>query len=238
MNKYFIDGSLRIKKFLIKENDEETTYQYTPEWIAYQKSSRLKEKLSHSDLPSNVKNFSFDNLFELKGIKSKLTKYTNFFSEKYSSIHLYFWSKENGTQKTTTASILGKELLLKGYSVQFILMSDLTKKLTKQDFEENLEINKYLISDFLIIDDSFDAKKMTVYKSGYQIPFLDTFLRTRLEVKRKATCFTSNVGLNQIDTNIFGASLVKLVQRSIIDPFHFDTPFSKRNDFNPDNLWN
>ena len=48
--------------------------------------------------------------------------------------------------------------------------------------KDSLIGKKYLECDFLIIDDSFDKKKATIFKSGYQIPFLDEFLRTRLEI--------------------------------------------------------
>jgi DNA replication protein DnaC len=239
MTKTYSDNSVRVKKFNVITKDGEEFYQETPEWIAFKNKKKAEKIIQGGNLPPHVIDLSFNDLIKMKDKVNKLETYISRFEEKFKHVHLYFWSLKNGTQKTTTASILAKELALLGYSVVLILMSDLSKLLTKEGFEEdaNEEINRYLEVDFLIIDDSFDSKKITVYKSGYQIPFIDTFLRKRLESKRKATCFTSNVSLSDIDEKVFGVSLVKLLERSILDPWEFTVPFSVRNDFNPEDLW-
>lgn len=233
------DGSLRIKKYSVIEKDGEEYFVETPEWKNYKNKKRTQKVITQGNLPPHVIDLSFESLIKMNDKIDKLKTYVSRFDEKFKSIHLYFWSTKNGTQKTTTASILAKELALSGHSVKFVLMSDLSKLLTKEGFEDEANdiINEYLNTDFLIIDDAFDSKKITVYKSGYQIPFIDTFLRKRLETKRKATCFTSNVSLENIDRQIFGESLVKLLERSVLDPWGFTVPFSLRNDFNPEDLW-
>lgn len=239
MTRTHTDSSIRVKKYNVVIKDGEEYYQETPEWSAYKNKRRAEKIVKGGGLPPHVINLSFDSLIKMSEKVDKLKSYVLRFDEKFRHIHLYFWSPRNGTQKTTTASILAKELALSGHRVEFILMSDLSKLLTKEGFEDdaNEEINKYLNTDFLIIDDAFDSKKVTVYKSGYQIPFIDTFLRKRLETKRKATCFTSNVSLSDIDEQTFGVSLVKLMERSVLDPWEFTVPFSLRNDFNPTDLW-
>lgn len=239
MTKTFSDKSVRIKKYDIVEKDGEEFYYETPEWISYKNKKKAQKIIEQGNLPPHVIDLSFDDLVKMEDKVKKLKSYVLRFDEKFKHVHLYFWSSKNGTQKTTAASILAKELALSGYSSEFILMSDLSKLLTKEGFEDdaNEEINRYLNTDFLIIDDAFDSKKVTVYKSGYQIPFIDTFLRKRLETKRKATCFTSNVSLSDMDEKTFGVSLVKLMERSILDPWEFSVSFSLRNDFNPDDLW-
>ena len=229
----------RLQKYEIIEVDGEEILKETAEWSQFKSEKMLFHKAKKSSIPEHALGLTLDDLINLKDIQRKLTKYIDEFETKYKSIHLYLWSKQNGTQKTTAASIIAKDLILKGYSVEFILMSTLSKMLTKESWEDEADsqIKKLESCDFLVIDDSFDPKKITLYKSGYQVPFLDTFLRNRLETKRKATCFTSNVALNRLDEEAFGTSLVKLIQRSIIDPFEFTIPYSKRNDFNPNDLW-
>jgi DNA replication protein DnaC len=238
MNNIYKDSEIRLKKFNIIIKDDEEVLVPNPEWTEFKNKKSLDIKLKSSNIPSYVLDLTIKDILKEDELKIKLSKYLKDFDKKFRSIHLYFWSNKNGTQKTTSASILAKELILKGFNVKFILMSELTKLLLKESFEEvDEEINTLLNCDFLVIDDCFDPKKVTIYKSGYQIPFLDTFLRNRLELKRKATCFTSNYSLNEIDENTFGTSLVKLLQRQIIDPFNFKTPYSLRNDFSPNDLW-
>ena len=240
MNTSFIDGEVRIKKYEKKEKGGEVIYVETKEWKAYKERKRIQLLMESSDLPIHARNLSFSDYVGSDTDKiDKMLKYSSNF-DKYKSTHLYLWSHENSTQKTTMASILGKEILIQGKKVNFILMNTLTKLLSRGTFEDeqdSLLVKKYLECDFLIIDDSFDKRKATIFKSGYQIPFLDEFLRTRLEILGKATCFTSNYSLEEIDESVFGVSIKKLMMRSIKDPFHFGTSYSMRNDFNPDTLW-
>lgn len=239
MDSFYKGKGVRIKKYECKEINGEEVLIKTNSWKKFQEKELNRIKFKKTSLPYHVLDLSLEDIIEEKKYVENLKKYVNNFEEKYKSVHLYFWSENNGTQKTTTAGIVGKELLFKGFNVEFILMSKLSKVLTQESFEDGQEeVVKNLVEcDFLIIDDSFDPKKITIYKSGYQIPFLDTFLRMRLEQKRKATCFTSNFSPKEIDIEKFGLSMNKLINRQIIDPFHFTTPFSKRNDFNVNNLW-
>jgi DNA replication protein DnaC len=236
----YIDDEVRIKKYDKREVDGEVLYVETKEWKMYKERKKIMLLMESSDLPIHARDLSFSDYVGSDTDKiDKMLKYANNF-DRYKNLHLYLWSHENSTQKTTMASILGKEILLQGRSVHFILMNTLTKLLSSGTFEndENASVvKKYLDCDFLIIDDSFDRKKATIFKSGYQIPFLDEVLRPRLEILGKASCFTSNYSLEEIDESVFGTSIKKLMLRSIKDPFHFGTSYSMRNDFNPDTLW-
>jgi hypothetical protein len=102
------------------------------------------------------------------------------------------------------------------YKAQYLLMNTLVKLLmnAERNEEAQIEIEKLLDSDLLIIDESFDTKKLTIYKSGYQIPFLDSFIRDRIN-KQKGIIFISNVDSFDIDKNIFGISLYDLINRQI-----------------------
>ena len=224
-------------RFIEEIIDGEVYVTKSSSWQEQQNKALFDLRFSESGLPPHVKDLTLsDYIGENRAIPRKLKKFVAEFDGRYDSIHLYFWSHKNGTQKTTTASIVGKLLLEKGKSVRFILMGELLPLLTGMDSDPVVR-QDLLNCDFLVIDDSFDKKKATIYRSGYQISFLDIFLRERLEVKRKATCFTSNFSIEEIDEDVFGKSLKKLVERSIPDPFEFDVLYSDRNNFDIGDLW-
>jgi DNA replication protein DnaC len=165
----------------------------------------------------------------------KIKKYINEF-ERFKNINLYFWSRGNASQKTTIAKNIIAELCLKGYTCRFILMADLLPLLQTETFNNGAEsktINKLRSVDFLVIDDAFDPRKSTLYKSGYQFSFLDTFLRYRLETLNKATCFTSNVPIAEIDKS-WTPSIASLIQRSVPTPMEFSDYIT---DFNAEDIW-
>lgn len=117
---------------------------------------------------------------------------------KYRNKVMYLYGK-NGTQKTSTSLALGRELIDKGWSVYYIGMNDLINLLVKvNSFDENTEQDLFILDkikdcDLLILDESFDSEKVTIFKSGYQIPFLDTFLKNRFDRDGKAILFVSNI---------------------------------------------
>lgn len=229
-----------IVKYVEKEIDGEIYLVKTKEWAEKQEEALYESRFARTGLPIHVRNLVLkDYIGTNRSIPRKLSKYVEEFDTRYRNIHLYFWSHENGTQKTTMASIVGNLLLKKGFSTRFILMGDLLTLLTDLNKgEDSSERRQDLLDcDFLIIDDSFDKKKATIFRSGYQISFLDIFLRDRLERLRKATCFTSNFSIDEIDEEVFGVSLKKLVKRSVPDPFEFSVLYSDRNDFDINTLW-
>ena len=133
-----------------------------------------------------------------------------------SSAVLYIYGP-NGTQKTTMANYAGFKFLKAGKSVYYCLMNDLIKLLQKADRDETAQAKLDKISDvdLLIIDEAFDSKKVTVYKSDWQIPFLDTFLRNRIQTKNKGILFVSNVDIPFIAENHFSQSIQDLVDRNV-----------------------
>jgi DNA replication protein DnaC len=165
----------------------------------------------------------------------KIRKYINDF-ERFKTVNLYFWSRGNASQKTTVAKNIIVELSLKGYSCRFILMADLLSLLQTETFNSGTEseaINMLRLVDFLVIDDAFDPRKSTLYKSGYQFGFLDTFLRYRLETLSRATCFTSNVPVEEIAKS-WTPSIASLVQRSVPTPMEFTDYMT---DFRSEDIW-
>lgn len=221
-----------MEKFISCENCEQG-YIYSDEGVKsckcrleWQKKELFENDLKKSGIPSKIENYDismyigkdeFDNI-------PKLKKYVKEFSIRFNSINLYFWSKINSTQKTTVAQWIGKELLKRRKSVSFMLMDNLIQLLMNgyMDKDNSREkIADLLEKDFIIIDDSFDKAKVNIYHSKYQISFLDNFLRTRMENLEKATCFTSNLSIDEVG-EIWGRSLKKLLERNIITPMEFN----------------
>ncbi len=214
-----IDG-VQYKKFVVTVDETgEETLTYTR---AYKEALRLFQarfSLEKCGIESQTIERTLDGYqgADAPANIAKLRIFLNGFSQKHKTTNLYLWSLWNSTQKSTTAKILAKEIFLQGYTVRFITMSELVLALK----EETYLPEKYaaLVEDcrevdFLVIDDSFDSKKMTLYKSGYQLSFLDTFLRTRMEMYRRSTCFTSNIDPALI-SDPFGPSIQALVERSV-----------------------
>ena len=150
--------------------------------------------------------------------KDYFIKYIENFKE-YQDKVLYLHGP-NGTQKTSIVMWGGMELIKQGYKVQYILMYRLIELLTS-NFDKQEESEKVLDvirkSDLLIIDESFAKDKVLLYKSGYQLSFIDSFLRSRIDVMRKGTVFVSNKKSNEIEIEGFGKSLQDLIMRNTLE---------------------
>ncbi len=133
--------------------------------------------------------------------------------------YLYYFYGTNGTQKTYTSAWLAKRLMDLGESVLFTTMQDVLKDLT--DLENNKDpksdtykrIAEYYDCQFLFLDESFDKSKVTMYKSNFQIPFLDDLIRKRIQYG-KAIIFISNVSPTEIK-EFAGDSISDFVNRSL-----------------------
>lgn len=125
----------------------------------------------------------------------------------------------NGCQKTSMCQCLGKSLIEQGYDVMFFTMNEILTALVRSFNDSDQERKDYLIKrcnecDFLIIDESFDVSKVTIYNSGYQLPFLDGFIRSRFDIGKKSIMFISNIKPEAIDQERFGVSLQSLIERN------------------------
>ena len=140
--------------------------------------------------------------------------------EKFKDKCIYLWGP-NGTQKTSMCMYLGRELIKKGYSVKYTLfnklVSDLQPTFNTANDEEELRRSQNISDcrnvDFLILDEVFDRAKNTLFKSGYQIPFIDEFLRTRVDIDNKGIIFISNVKSCDIEKEGYSKSLQDFVER-------------------------
>jgi len=210
--------------------------------LNYQKRQRLRLSLHKANIPHDtiidynirhyIKGQSYDNV-------KKLKFYVDNFIESFSDKQLYMWGKP-GTQKTTLSFWIGKELIKRGCSVYYILMNDLVKDLQREGFEETTDLSKYYNVDCLIIDRAFVGDQVTLYKSGYQIPFLDNFLRKRIDQLQKAIIFISNADVDSISINGFGEDIQDLIIRKTKpygSVFEFKDHYTLKDDFNTINLW-
>ena len=217
------DNGYLTKKDSIKECECLKTFKANISIKGLLRKSGIEESFSYS-LSSYIGDDKEQNI-------KKIKSFIKDFDTKFKGVSLYFWSKKNSTQKTTLSKVIAKELLKKGFKVQFVIMNDLMKDLMSEQFEEDLDekIRKYYDCDLLIIDDSFDPKKVTLYKSKYQLSFLDSFLRKRMEQLKKSILFTSNISLEEIEKS-FEISIAKLVERNCAPPLLFnDEPIQKTN---------
>jgi len=236
MDKFYLtEEGERIKKFdYITDSDGETVVVPTKEWKEYKQRKDFEDKLKIQGIRVDSWGLDFDDYIgeDENGNIPKLRMYVDEFEAKFRSIHLYLWSRKNGTQKSTIASIIAKHLIRKKFDARFTLMSNLLNMLEREKFDPTLtkKLDGYRNCDFLVIDDSFDKHKVTVYKSGYQLPFLDTFLRNRLEIQGLATCFTSNCPPEEISNAGFDTHMESLVVRST-EALEFTDDYTKKDDF-------
>ena len=145
----------------------------------------------------------------------------------------YYVYGPNGTQKTTICRAIGKGILqnhLEQISrdhfgtnyVRYTSMGELMNLLVaeneldtdKIDSEKMYQLDKIRNCQVLFLDESFDNRKSKFSKTNtYAVSLLDLFIRKRLESAKFITVFISNTPPNEIDTDIFGPSLVDLVDR-------------------------
>lgn len=209
--------------------------------IEHQKTQWLNHQLHKSNLSRDIKQYDIDSYIGDQSIDSvdKLKKYVHEFSQFYHKISLYLYGP-NGTQKTTVAKWIGREVLKQHFSVFYVLMDNLVKALVKEGFDDSVEelLQKARDAQLLIIDESFDKSKVTLYNSGYQIAFLDRLLRQRLEeTSDRATLFISNNPVGEIKQS-FGQSIHSLIERNTQHTqLYFGDHYAKANNFEAEDIW-
>jgi DNA replication protein DnaC len=211
----------------------------------YVTQETLYHKAKDADIWSEAFSYNIDT--EYVGVRSikdvqRLKKYVyEFPSFKSTMVYLY---GPNGTQKTTLAHWIGANVIHQGYSVKYLLMQSLLMIISgferneiKQDEKQN-EIEKLKNVDLLIVDESWNKSAVTLYKSGYQLPFLGEFLKDRVEVRKKGIVFVSNTSPKEIPS-AFEAPLQDFVSRNTMKTtllFEDNFQAAKAN-FNPASLF-
>lgn len=210
---------------------------------AYQENTLIELRLTKAGIEGFDKDFSDYKGRDLPKNLDKIKFYTSGLKSRYANdSHLYLYGP-NGTQKSTMSKVILKKAIELGLSGKFILMGDLMDILVSgfQDEEKRATIDPYLNCDLLIIDDCFDKHKIVLYRSGYQLPFLDKFLRMRLETLKKNTIFTSNVLISEIEKNGFSYDIQNLIERTVQfkkGDLEFKDVYTKEEtDFDVHSLW-
>ena len=198
----------------------------------YLKDIQLLRSLKKAGLPEEMLKYSLDQDYlgeKSKDTIEKVKKFVNYLTNqnpRFLALQklakksmLYFYGK-NGTQKTHVAWWIIKECIKKKITAKYTTMQKLLTDLTdlNKSNPENpvyLRIEEYNSVDILVIDESFDKDKMTVFKSNYQIPFLDDFIRNRYQ-SGKGMIFISNVPLEKIEENKISASIEDFVKRNVL----------------------
>jgi DNA replication protein DnaC len=180
-------------------------------WSLKVKTERL---VKESGLPNY--GYSIDGYRGTKSLKSVLSirKIIDRWQdeEKYRTA-FYYAHGPNGCQKTVIADWMGRELCKKGVVVKFVPVHELTTNLRKSflnDEDVQGQLEKYQDADMLILDEMFDTLKASV--TDWLLPFLDAFLRQRVEYLQKAVFTISNVAPPDISPK-FGESLKSFVLR-------------------------
>ena len=184
--------------------------------IQFQKQATLniyKSKAGILNHSTNVENLKLKN----KDLLSKIRYYaSNIDGKMNKNCHLYLCGKNNSSKTFTAKSIL-HDACEKSIDCKFIIMGDLIDMISDSFAEESKskEIDKYLNCKLLVVDDAFDKKKITIYRSGFQLAFVDRFFRKRLETLQLNTIFTSNVSIDNIESNGFSYDIQNLIERTI-----------------------
>jgi hypothetical protein len=236
-DKFVCRGRLLPKYKFIEQNGEEMAVP-TLEWKEHLARLEVKRCFAAAGI-NDIPQYGLDTYIgaDIHGNIPKLKKYCDEFDSKFKRIHLYFWSNINGTQKSTCAKDIIVRLAKKGIQGYFVLMDDLLHYLIKAERDEDAvsKIQLWQNAAFLVIDECFTKGQVTLFSSGYQKAFLNTFLKTRLEINRFATCFTANMSIDDIG-KIWGQSLQSLINRSIPTPMLFDDTIDASR-FRNDDIW-
>lgn len=209
----------------------------------YERGAKVDSLMRNAGIPEHITDYSLNQYVgeDKKQNLPKVRKYVDEFESRYRNTHLYIYGPY-GTQKTTVVLWMARQLLSKGVNVIYITMNNLlTMLMDNASFDKeksrSVDLTPYETCDLLILDESFDKKKMTWYASDYQMPFLDSFLRERIESRRVATVFVSNTPPQEIATQ-FDQGLKELILRNTVGGWlPFNDHYSLVDDFDPSSMW-
>ena len=221
------------------EDKQQFTVSLAPWYKEFLKKNRLVAYLKEADIPESILDYDVktyigpDKEENIKALQSYIEEYKNYKG------HCIFFVGKPGTQKTTVSWWVARELISQSFIVKYILMNDLIKMLQAESFDDTIDyVDDYFQCDLLIIDRVFQKDQVTLYKSGYQIAFLDNFLRKRVDQMGKGILFISNTPLDEIAGQGFNADIEDFVRRKTVNTvFEFKDRYTLKDDFPIGNIF-
>jgi len=189
--------------------------------IRWTEEQKLKLRYECAGGKTQFYNYNFDRDYVKNPVRDDtypfILKYIEHFprSERVRASITYFHGT-NGTQKTTVAYYILREIIKLGFKARYLLMNDLIKYLMKAERDEEMQHMIESLSDYdlLIIDEAFMKNKVTIYQSKFQMPFLDSFIRNRIN-KSKGIIFISNVAPEEISSEGFSKDIQDIIVRQV-----------------------
>lgn len=145
---------------------------------------------------------------------AKVQKYIDIMPEMLErGVGLYLWSTENGTGKTSIATIIAKEALRCGKTVLFTEVGKLrAQMMSKELFEDGVSLEGRIDTvDVLVLDDIGKEYKAA---SGYTETTLENIVRSRVQ-RVKTTILTGNVEPAELQ-KMYSADFAALLKESTI----------------------
>jgi hypothetical protein len=187
---------------------------------------------------------TYDPLKDYKGttslteVKNLISYVDNYHLPEVQEYCLYLFGNAS-TQKTTLAHWVGLSLLKQGYSVYYNTMHNLINEIIPPTFDQMEDCKKraesLYIVDCLIIDNCFNKQKFTLLE--HQSPYIETFLRERIDTKKKGVIFVGDIPIDQIKNNKLSSYFQEFIEQStkgkvltfkdISEKFNLVTIFSK-----------
>lgn len=189
----------------------------------YMQEVRNYDVFQRAGIPYRFRSYKIDQ--EYKGVDRKpierLKTYVRRFDEPEFSSAVIYIKGMDGTQRTYTAQWVGGQIISQGKEVMYVSMMDLMKMLMEDsEFEDRKKkkdtsrLSYIERADLLIIDDAFDKERITLWKTGYQHQFLDSFLRKRLG-SGLGIIIVSRFGPSEIVSQGFSGSVQDLISREV-----------------------
>lgn len=212
-NGYLIDNKGQATKC-----DCLKTYQFKMYGELLLLQSNVIEKHTSKDTKSFILNYDITKDYKGKDINEnipKIKKFISSFKESFSSTNM-FWQGSHGTQKSSLARYILKELVVKNNLKCFYIDADsLIKLIIKSARDESLlsEIDRIMHSDLLIIDE-MSEDKIVMFQSGWQTKYFFPFIKKRLEGIGRSTLFISNSPIDNLG-EAFKGGVQEVIERSV-----------------------
>lgn len=189
-----------IPPFVYTVIDRQEVAISNPVYEEYERNQRYHSFLKRSDLPLEYQKYTWTNI---QGIPETTIQYCKQYAEEFArggETGLYIYGPRT-VGKTTLACVIGMTVLKQGIEVKFVKAHTLQNLMLKcqgynNDGPAREELNRYMASELLIVDDAFDRSKSVQWKNSPELIISEwnDFIRERIQ-REKRLVFTSNVSI-------------------------------------------